>query len=122
MNRREFLASVAALGGVAFGLPGDDPEIPVVQLFRWRLAANDLEVACEDWYGEIAYRYGWAWSDGDVVCYSYGTEALTPTDNPYLFRARLSEMRAMLAENRKAERAKLDWSKFHELPLAGRDE
>ena len=122
MNRREFLASVAALGGVVFGPPDPaDPEVPVVLLWKWRMAANDWEVACEEWYGvRIAYRYAWAWCDGDVVCHSHGTKALTPTDNPYLFRARLSEMRAMLAENRKAEKEKLARSKFRELPLAGR--
>ena len=120
MNRREFLASVAALGGVVFAPPSPDPEIPVVLLWKWRMAANDLEAACEEWYGvRIAYRYAWAWADDDGVHYTHSTKALTPTDNPHLFRARLSEMRAMLAENKRAEKA--SWSKFHELPPAGVD-
>lgn len=122
MNRREFLASVAALGGVAFGPTGSDPdpEIPVVLLWKWRMAATDGEAACEEWYGiRIAYRYAWAWADDDGVHYgTHSTKALTPTDNPHLFRARLSEMRAMLAENKRAE--KVRWSKFRELPPARR--
>ena len=51
MNRREFLASVAALGGVAFGPTGSDPdpEIPVVLLWKWRMAAENKRAEKVRW-------------------------------------------------------------------------
>ena len=133
MNRREFLASVAALGGVVFGLPGPDPEIPVVLLWKWRLAANDWEVACEEWYGvRIAYRYAWAWCDGDrnfpglahqlpgrfIVTYTNGT--LT-TEAVARRRGRLADAgRALSSQARMTRTAQKWWWSADEVGLAAR--
>lgn len=98
MNRREFMRlAVAAVMSDAIVRHGDDPEIAVALMGSFCMA-SDYELLCGQ---DGPARYYWVWRDRGVTYHSYGTERLEPTDNPFLFRARLSRMRAMLAANLK---------------------